>query len=103
MRKLTDSHITKKNLVPLVFLIKEAEEIHVTAVANLPELFEKAEDIDIQSAYHGNRRKSVTHLRAPFSVQSSNNYFVADISLIQYVDKNNGDMLYALHCRNRKP
>ncbi len=103
LRKLTDSHITKKNLVPLGFSIKEAEEIHMTAVANLPELFEKAEDIDIQPAYHGNGRKSVTHLRAPFSVQSSNNDFVADMSLIQYVDKNNGDKLYALHVEIGSP
>ena len=103
LRKLTDSHITKKNLVPAGFTVEEAEEIHMTAVANLLELFEKAEDIDIQPAYHGKGRKTVTHLRTPFSVQSSNKDFIADMPLIQFTDENNGDKLYALHIEIESP
>lgn len=97
LRKLTQSHVTKQKLVPKGYTIKEAEEIHMTTVANLPKLFEEATDFDKQPSYHGRGRDTVTHLTTSFFLPKYKEAFIADMSLIQFTDKNIGDKLYALN------
>lgn len=102
-RKLSDSHVTKAHLVPLGYTVEQAQSIHMTAVANIASLFEQAKRIVREAPYHGEGRKAVPHLYCDFEIPGYQRPFTADISLIQFEDKNKGDKLYALHVEINSP